>query len=220
LLAEPGERAGDRRRQIIGDGDPFDGPADPRAERADRLPVAGVQARQPIEPIVDRGRFRHDPPEGVRRHAKASRHADAVDPRQPAQVRALAANDRDLHLVNLLKTQHVLLAHRDTSEAAVLRCPALAGRITGASSSVEPRAGHVLISRCLPSDQSAGRSAESGSTHTRTASPTSGPTSPRPPYVDNNTRTSCPHVFVRSWSGRRFCSTTRVLPQAPQSAIR
>jgi hypothetical protein len=36
-------------------------------------------------------------------------------------VRALAANDRDLHLVNLLKTQHVLLAHRDTSEAAVLR---------------------------------------------------------------------------------------------------
>jgi hypothetical protein len=36
-------------------------------------------------------------------------------------VRALAANDRDLHLVNLLKTQHLLLAHRDTSEAAVLR---------------------------------------------------------------------------------------------------
>src|SRR5208282_6430615 len=99
------------------DGDPFDGPADLRAEPADRLPVVRVQARQLIEPIVDRRRFRHDPPEGVRRHAKASRHADAVDPRQRPQVRALAANDRDLHLVNLLKTQYVLLAHRDTSEA-------------------------------------------------------------------------------------------------------
>jgi hypothetical protein len=42
---------------------------------------SGVQARQLIEPIVDRRRFRHDPSEGVRRHAKASRHADAVDPR-------------------------------------------------------------------------------------------------------------------------------------------
>ena len=190
LLAEPGERAGDRRREIARDGDPFDGPADLRAERADRLPVVRVQARQPIEPIVDRRRFRHDPPEGVRRHAEASRHADAVDPRQLPQVRALAANDRDLRLVNLLKTQHVLLDHRDTSEAAVLRCTALADRITGASSSVEPRVGHVLISRCLPSDESAGRSAQSGGAHTRTsapsarnrtASPTSGPTSPRPP---------------------------------------
>ena len=57
-------------------------PADLRAERADRLPVVRVQARQPIEPIVDRRRFRHDPPEGVRRHAEASRHADAFDPRQ------------------------------------------------------------------------------------------------------------------------------------------
>ena len=133
LLAELGESAGDRRREIARDGDPFDGPADLRAERADRLPVVRVQARQLIEPIVDRRRFRHDPSEGVRRHAKASRHADAVDPRQPAQVRALAANDRDLHLVDLLQTQHVLLDHRDTSEAAVLRCPALADRITGVS---------------------------------------------------------------------------------------
>jgi len=33
LLAEPGEQAGDRRRQIIGDGDPFYGPAGFRAER-------------------------------------------------------------------------------------------------------------------------------------------------------------------------------------------
>ena len=107
LLAEPGERAGDRRRQIVGDGDPFDGPADLRAERADRLPVVRLQARQPIEPIVDRRRFRHDPPEGVRRHAEAGRHADAFDPRKLPQVRALAADDRDLRLVDLLETQHV-----------------------------------------------------------------------------------------------------------------
>ena len=107
LLAEPGERAGNRRRQIVGDGDPFDGPADLRAERADRLPVVRLQARQPIEPIVDRRRFRHDPLEGVRRHAKASRHTEAFDPRKLPQVRALAANDRDLRLVDLLETQHV-----------------------------------------------------------------------------------------------------------------
>ena len=102
LLAEPGERAGDRRRQILRDGDPFEGPADLRAERADRLPVVRVQARQPIEPIVDRRRVRHDPPEGVRRHAEASRHVDAFNPRKLPQLRALAPNDRDLRLVDLL----------------------------------------------------------------------------------------------------------------------
>ena len=102
LLAELGERAGDRRREIARDGDPFDGPADLRAERADRLPVVRVQARQSIEPIVDRRRVRHDPPEGVRRHAEASRHVDAFDPRKLPQLRALAADDRDLRLVDLL----------------------------------------------------------------------------------------------------------------------
>jgi hypothetical protein len=131
LLAELGERPGDPRPEIARDGDPFDGLADLRAERADPLPVIRGQARQLIEPIVDRRRFRHDPPEGVRRHAKPSRHADAFDPRQPAQVCTLAADDRDLHLVNLLKIHHVLLGHCDTSEVAVLRCTALADRLNG-----------------------------------------------------------------------------------------
>ena len=176
-----------------------------RAERADRLPVVRVQARQLIEPIVDRRRFRHDPPEGVRRHAEATRHADAFDPRQPAQVRALAAHDRDLRLVDLLKIQHVLLVHCDTSEAAVLRRTAVADRITGDSNSVEPLVEHVLIPACLPSDESAGRSAPSAhAPHLRAEHP-----QPRcrshhwfdvtaSPYVDNNTRTSCPH-FRRLW---------------------
>jgi hypothetical protein len=113
LLAELGESAGDRRREIARDGDPFDGPADLRAERTDRLPVIRVQARQLIEPIVDRRRFRHGAPVRVRRHAKASRYADAFDPRNLPQVCALAANDCDLRLVDLLETQHVA-AHPST----------------------------------------------------------------------------------------------------------
>jgi hypothetical protein len=56
MLAELAERPGDRRREITGNGDPFDGPADLRAERANRLPVVRVQARQRIEPTVDRRR--------------------------------------------------------------------------------------------------------------------------------------------------------------------
>jgi hypothetical protein len=71
----------------------------------------------------------------------------------------------------------------------VLRCPALAGRITVVSRSVEPLVRHVLISRCLPPDQSrAARTRTSApSASNRTASPTSG-SSPRPPSVDDNTR--------------------------------
>ena len=107
LLAEPGERTGDRRRQIVRDGDLVDGPPDLRAERADRLPVVRTQARQPIKPIIDRRRFRHDPPERVRCHTEAGRHADAFDPRELPQVRALATNERDLRPVDLLETQHV-----------------------------------------------------------------------------------------------------------------
>jgi hypothetical protein len=127
LLAEPGDRAGDRRRQIVRDGDPFEGPADLRAERANRLQALRVEARQPIELSVDPRHCCHDPPEGVRRHAKASRHANAFDPRKLPQVRALAADERDLRLVDLFETQHVALDHRDTSRVAVLRCTAVAG---------------------------------------------------------------------------------------------
>ena len=76
-------------------------------ERVDRLPIFRVQARQLIEPIVDRRRFGHDPPEGIRRHAEAGRHADPLDPRELPQVRSLAANDRNLRSVDLLETQHV-----------------------------------------------------------------------------------------------------------------
>ena len=72
------------------------------------VPVVRVQARQPIEPIVDRRRLRHDPPEGVRRHAEAGRHADAFDPRELPQVRALAADDRDLRLVDVFEIQDVV----------------------------------------------------------------------------------------------------------------
>ncbi len=74
-------------------------------------PVIRAQARQPIEPAVDRRRVRHDPLEGIRRHAEAGRHADAFDPRELPQVCALAADDRDLCLVDLVESQHVA-AHR------------------------------------------------------------------------------------------------------------
>jgi hypothetical protein len=107
LLAEAGERADDRRRQLVGGGHPFETLPDLRAQGADRLPVFRVQARQLIEPVFDRGRFRHDPLERVRRHAEAGRHADAFDPRQLPEVRALAAHDRDLRLVDLLEIQNV-----------------------------------------------------------------------------------------------------------------
>ena len=119
ILAEPGESAGDRRREVARNGDPFDGSADLRAERTDRLPVVRMHAGQLIEPVVDRRRRCDDPPERVRGHAEASRHVDAVDPRQNSQVRALAADERELRLVNLVQTQHVLLVHRETSAAAV-----------------------------------------------------------------------------------------------------
>ncbi|GIH81236.1 hypothetical protein Plo01_76650 [Planobispora longispora] len=77
-------------------------------------------------------------------------------------MRGLAADDRDLRLVDLLKVQDVLLDHRGTSGAAVLRRAAPAGRIPRASAS-----------------------------SARTADPAGGRRPPRPPYNDN-TPTSCP----------------------------
>ena len=49
--------------------------------------------------------------------------------------------------------------------------------------------------------------------------PAIGSTSPRDPYVDNNTRISLLPISAGSRFGLRFCGTTRVLPQAPGCAI-
>ena len=133
ILAESGESAGDRRREIAGHGGLVEDPADLRAERADPLPVVRVQARQLVEPVVDRRRVRHDPSEGVGRHTETGRHADTVDPRQPAQVCALAADHRDLRLVDLLEKSYEPLDHRCTSGAAV-------GRRSAADSATRPGA--------------------------------------------------------------------------------
>ena len=116
LAAKPVDRAGDRRRQVVGDDDPLDDPADLGAERGDHLPVVGVQPRQPAERLIDQRRRRgHDPPERVRRHAEASRNANALDPPELAQVRALAPDKRALRLVDLVEAQHVSVGHRTTS---------------------------------------------------------------------------------------------------------
>ncbi len=93
VRAQPDDRRGDRRRDIVGYGDRFDRPADVGAERADRIPVVGVQARQPIELTTHRRSDRDDVPEGVGGHAESGRQADAVDPRQLAQMRALATDE-------------------------------------------------------------------------------------------------------------------------------
>jgi hypothetical protein len=64
---------------------------------------------------IDRRRFAHDPLERARRDAEARRHADAFDARKLPEVRALAADDRDLRRVDLLKAQHT---HRTAPFAA------------------------------------------------------------------------------------------------------
>src|SRR5688572_7666913 len=125
LLAEAGERAGDRRRQIVGDGNPFHDPADLRADRSDGLPVVRPQSRQPVKPVVHR-RLRHDPLEGEGRHTEAWRHAEAFDPRQLTKVRALASDDGDLRPVDLLKAQHV-----GQFASPILGVPARDGRLCG-----------------------------------------------------------------------------------------
>jgi hypothetical protein len=69
-------------------------------------------------------------------------------------VRALAANQRDLCLVDLFETQHVALDHRDTSRVAVLRCTAMADGAFGMTDSAEPRAWHALSSFLPPPRES------------------------------------------------------------------
>ncbi len=130
----PGERAGDRRREIVRGGGFLDGPADLRAERTDRFPVVRLRTRQPVEQSVDRGRLLDDPPEGLRRHAETSRHADPFDARERAEVCALAADERDLGLVHLVKVPHVLLVHCAASKAVMAQvddsapCPGPCGK--------------------------------------------------------------------------------------------
>ena len=107
VLAKLDELARNRLRDVDGNDDTFDSEADLGAQLTDRLMVVQVQHRQSIELIVDRRRIRDDLLEGVRRHAKSSRYVETFDARQLAEVRALAANERDLRLVDLVETQHV-----------------------------------------------------------------------------------------------------------------
>jgi hypothetical protein len=53
--------------------------------------------------------LRQDAPEGGRGHAEARRHLDAVDPRERTQLRALAAHERHLRLVDLVDSNHYML---------------------------------------------------------------------------------------------------------------
>jgi len=106
----------------------------------------------------------------------------------------------------------------------VLRCPALAGRITGVSRSVEPLVRHVLISRCLSPTSRAARTRRTSapSASNRTASPTSG-SSPRPSSVDNNTCTSrgpgrMSHRPTDAAAGREVLSLCRQGPNAVERA--
>jgi hypothetical protein len=107
VLGKRGERAGNRCRDIVGYGDRLEHPPKVRAERADGFEVVRLQARQSIESIVHRRHIRHDSLEGVRRHAEAIRHTDALDPRKFRQVCRLATNERDMRLVDLVEPQHV-----------------------------------------------------------------------------------------------------------------
>ncbi len=108
VLVEPRHLADDRRGQIVRHRDRFDGLAELRGARADPVSVVGVQLRQSIERFIDRKRARHDPPERIRRDAEAARHPDPLDPRQLPEARALAADKRDLRLVDLLESQDVV----------------------------------------------------------------------------------------------------------------
>ncbi len=100
---------------------------------------------------------------------------------------------------------------------------ALVESFAGDSNPVEPPVGHVLISGCLPSGESAGRLARSRGAYPRTpapgarsraAGPTARPASLRPSCVDNNTRTSCPH-FRRLWPRPMILRRDRGLAASP-----
>ena len=119
---QAGHRPGNGAGQVVGDGGRFDGPADPLTERADRFVIFRAQPRQLLEELVDRRHLRHDPPEGVGRHAETGRHADALDPPQSAELCAFAPDDLDRRLPDLLKPQHVG-AHPSTSPSCDLRPP-------------------------------------------------------------------------------------------------
>jgi hypothetical protein len=112
VLAEPGERGADRRHEVVGQRDLLDHPADLGAHRVDRRPVVRSHGRQPIEHAVECGRSGHDLSERARRHAEARRHPHAVDPRQLAEVGALAPDLGDLRPPDLVETHQVAHPHR------------------------------------------------------------------------------------------------------------
>ena len=70
---------------------------------------SGVQERQRIEPTADSRGSRQDAPEGGRGQAEAWGHLDAVDARERTQLRALAAHERRLRLVDLVDSNHQML---------------------------------------------------------------------------------------------------------------
>ncbi len=112
VRAEPVHRIGDRRRDIVGDGDGFDRPAHFGTERADGVPIVGIQIGESLEQIVDRRSDSDDSPERVRGHTESGRHGDAVEPRQLAEMCALSADDIDLCSVDLVEPQHPLVDRR------------------------------------------------------------------------------------------------------------
>ncbi|GAA3207107.1 hypothetical protein GCM10020256_02560 [Streptomyces thermocoprophilus] len=94
-VGEPGECAVHGLGDLVRDGRVLDGPADARAENAESFPVVGAGVRQLLQQIPDGGRARDGAPVRVRGDAEAVRHADAVDPRERAQLCSLAADVRD-----------------------------------------------------------------------------------------------------------------------------
>src|SRR3954464_6821375 len=76
-----------------------------RDSRASRSSIDGAAAR-----IRRKASVVTQKPAGTRRpasRATAGRHTEACDPRKLSQVRALAADDRGLRLIDLLEIQHV-----------------------------------------------------------------------------------------------------------------